>query len=248
MSLTAYDIKRRRLLLKRGWSVKLSNKERETSWGDLYLNVVKPRLNGNEVVLDIGTAEGNRFSRIARYICYGVGIDKNRAFIRLAKKNHRKEKNLEFIVADSMRLPFGSGQFDIVTSRHAPVKMREVYRVLRPGGIFVTQQVLDGDKINLKMIFGRGQGYNDHKNALLLRYRREMAACGFTKIRYKISNVPYYFKSKKKLIDFLYKTPTIPHFSLNRDRELVDEFVARYKSAKGIKSNSRRFLLEGVKP
>src|SRR5207237_858352 len=50
----------------------------------------------------------------------------------------------EFMPASAERLPFQDGAFDIVTSRLAahhfedvPLAMREVARVLRPGGVFV---------------------------------------------------------------------------------------------------------------
>ena len=43
--------------------------------------------------------------------------------------------------ADVRRLPFGDGAFDIVINRHGNFDAGELARVLRPGGVFVTQQV-----------------------------------------------------------------------------------------------------------
>ena len=42
------------------------------------------------------------------------------------------------------RLPFRSGVFDLVSNRHEAFNAREVARVLRPGGWFVTQQAHSG--------------------------------------------------------------------------------------------------------
>lgn len=39
------------------------------------------------------------------------------------------------------KLPFGDESFDIVTNRHGSFDQAEVYRVLKPGGMFITQQV-----------------------------------------------------------------------------------------------------------
>jgi SAM-dependent methyltransferase len=44
-------------------------------------------------------------------------------------------------VQDLTRLPFGNGEFDLVIDRHAAYDPREVWRILKPGGLFITQQV-----------------------------------------------------------------------------------------------------------
>lgn len=38
-------------------------------------------------------------------------------------------------------LPFDSGSFDMVIDRHGDFSPREIFRVLKPGGLFITQQV-----------------------------------------------------------------------------------------------------------
>ena len=39
------------------------------------------------------------------------------------------------------KLPFDDGCFDMVINRHGDFRADEIYRVLKPGGLFVTQQV-----------------------------------------------------------------------------------------------------------
>ena len=39
------------------------------------------------------------------------------------------------------KLPFDDGSFDIVLDRHGDFNPEEIYRVLKPGGLFITQQV-----------------------------------------------------------------------------------------------------------
>lgn len=38
-------------------------------------------------------------------------------------------------------LPFDDAAFDLVINRHGDFNLKEIYRVLRPGGLFITQQV-----------------------------------------------------------------------------------------------------------
>lgn len=43
-------------------------------------------------------------------------------------------------------------------------------------------------------------------------------------------------------------TPTIPDFGSRKDYEVLDDFVAKHRTSKGIKTNTSRFLLELKKP
>ena len=42
---------------------------------------------------------------------------------------------------DAAHIPFGDGAFDIVINRHGDFCPSEIWRLLKPGGLFVTQQV-----------------------------------------------------------------------------------------------------------
>lgn len=42
---------------------------------------------------------------------------------------------------DVNNLPFADNSFDIVINRHGNFNVRELFRILKPGGVFVTQQV-----------------------------------------------------------------------------------------------------------
>ena len=38
-------------------------------------------------------------------------------------------------------LPFNDNQFNIVINRHGSINEKEIYRILKPNGIFITEQV-----------------------------------------------------------------------------------------------------------
>ena len=49
---------------------------------------------------------------------------------------------IDFRPADGGReLPFDDGSFDIVINRHGDFNAEEIHRILKPGGLFITQQV-----------------------------------------------------------------------------------------------------------
>jgi SAM-dependent methyltransferase len=51
-------------------------------------------------------------------------------------------------------LPLEDASFELVINRHEAFESAEVYRILEPGGLFVTQQVGDRDLENLRIIMG----------------------------------------------------------------------------------------------
>lgn len=48
---------------------------------------------------------------------------------------------VQFTAEEAGALPFDDNRFDLVLSRHESYGLNEVFRVLRPGGFFITQQV-----------------------------------------------------------------------------------------------------------
>lgn len=224
-----------------GWSSGKLNAE--TKWGDIYQNITR-KLTGSESVLDIGTAEGKRFLRLASKIKFGVGIDSESEMIKLADKNAKGFHNMSFKVMSARKLKFPAKTFDIVIARHAPIDFKEALRVLKPGGILISQQVHENDKLNLKKMFHRGQNFNITPGTLLKKYLIEAKQAGFKIIKKLISNRPYYFKSRSELYNYLTKSPTIPQFGKKDDNNILKKFILKNKTTRGIKSNSSRFLIE----
>jgi ubiquinone/menaquinone biosynthesis C-methylase UbiE len=101
-------------------------------------------------VLDVATGTAHSAMAIPPGAGVVVGLDLTPAMLREGAKLAR-ERDLEyirFVAGDAHRLPFGDGSFDRVVSRTAPHHfadmpsvMREVARVLVPGGRFA---VVDG--------------------------------------------------------------------------------------------------------
>jgi len=118
-------------------------------------------LDGVRSVLDLGCGKGYDLHRIGEMLgpdARLVGLDGSEEAIEAAKSEVGDDRRCELILADASRpLPFADGEFDLVYSRDMleciPDKdalIREVHRVLRPGGqvVFVhwdwDSQVIDG--------------------------------------------------------------------------------------------------------
>lgn len=101
-------------------------------------------IRGKEL-LEVGSGRGGGASYVARYLHPKSihGIDISSSAIDLSSKIHNVD-NLSFSVGDSENLPFSESRYDIilnVESSHCYGNIdqfiKEVYRVLRPNGIFL---------------------------------------------------------------------------------------------------------------
>jgi ubiquinone/menaquinone biosynthesis C-methylase UbiE len=222
-----------------GWSS--GKPDTSTTWGDIYINLSK-ELTGKENVLDIGTAEGLLFMNLAKKAKKCVGIDIEPEMISLAKANAKKQgvKNIEFLVMDADKLKFPRGIFDYVVAKHCSINLEEISKILKDGGIFITQQVAENDKVNLKKAFGRGQDFGKKTNTRLNRYVTQAKKHSFVVIKKKTSNTVKIFKDKAELEDYLSKTPSVPNFGSKKDYLILDKFIGKKKK---LKSNTARFLL-----
>jgi SAM-dependent methyltransferase len=63
---------------------------------------------------------------------------------------------IDFRAGDGkVKLPFDDGSFDMVINRHGDFNAEEIYRVLKPGGLFITQQVgADNDRELVELLCG----------------------------------------------------------------------------------------------
>lgn len=95
----------------------------------------------NLEVLDVGASTGIIDNYLVPYFKSVVGIDIDKNAIKMAKEKFSNVKNLSFINADCLNLPFKDQSFDIILCTHVyehvpnPKKLfLEIYRVLKKGG------------------------------------------------------------------------------------------------------------------
>lgn len=228
-----------------GWDFSTLNNRiivKNKKW-EFYHEVAK-FLNKKGKLLDLGAGSGEKLFKLSRLCTKVIGIDNSKSMINRANKNifNTKISNMEFKLADSNKLPFKGEEFDTVSCRHSPFNLREIYRVLKKKGIFITQQVGERDKQNIKDIFGRGQSYKKRSGSLINKCSAGARKLGFKTLKKGHYCATEYYKYLD-LIFLLENTPIIPRFNINKDGKFVRSILKKYNTKYGIKTNSCRHIL-----
>jgi SAM-dependent methyltransferase len=105
------------------------------------VGIIAEQLPDARRILDIGCGAGNFLATCRERLGGGVGIDPSPASARLCRA-----QGLPVLLADGSALPFASGSLEVVRAKEIIEHildlrpfMREVYRVLQPGGLFLSQ-------------------------------------------------------------------------------------------------------------
>lgn len=103
------------------------------------------RVGSDARVLDVGCGSGWASRLLADYAFNGrvTGIDISDAMVNLARESSRSHANVDFEVASAEQLPFPDNEFTRAFSmeslyyyRNIPKALKEIHRVLKPGGSF----------------------------------------------------------------------------------------------------------------
>lgn len=117
-----------------------------------YADLVKGQFQGIKRLLDMGTGGGELLSSMTplpqeTHATETYPPNQPIARARLAPLGVRVH-----LLQDNTHLPFYDHYFDLVINRHEDFNPWEVSRVLKPGGMFITQQVGGLDNLELNQV------------------------------------------------------------------------------------------------
>lgn len=141
-------------------------------------------------------------------------------------------------------LPFPDGSFDLVLNRHGDYLPAEVFRVLKPGGVFLTQQVgAENDRDLVELLLDPAPPLPFPRQYLSIA-REDLEAAGFTVTEALECFRPIRFWDVGALVWFARVIPwEFPGFSVEacRDRLFQAQSILEQKGV--IEGSIHRFLL-----
>jgi SAM-dependent methyltransferase len=150
---------------------------------------------------------------------------------------------------DSAHLPFANGAFDLIINRHGDYNPHEVFRLLSPGGRFITQQVGGRDEVLLNRALEDEISFVYYDEFGLEKMQQEFEDAGFhildlheafPETRYTdIGAVVFYLK----VISW-----QVPDFTVKKYYDRLAAIHNQIETNGFFPSRSHRLLLQAVRP
>ena len=146
------------------------------------------------------------------------------------------------------KLPFGDHSFHMVINRHGDFCPEEIFRVLKPGGLFITQQVgAENDRELVKLLCGDGE--LPFPEQYLNLTREKFARAGFDILRAEEAFRPIKFLDVGALVWFARIISwEFPDFSVDTNLDGLFRAQKLLKDTGSIDGTTHRFLLVAQKP
>lgn len=227
-----------------GWDFSyLENKWEEEALPWSYKDLIKKYLNSDYKLLDMGTGGGEFLLCLNHPYNNTAVTEKWLPNVKLCKENLEPLGIKVKQVFNDSKLPFKDSTFHMIINRHESFDIKEVKRILKPDGMFITQQV--GGKNNealshflidnFKPLFSENTLENNVKkieeNFFKLSYAKEF----FPYLRFKDIEALVYFA---KIIQWEF-----PNFSVDNCFEKLCKLQDVLKINGYIESLEHRFIL-----
>ena len=230
--------------------------ENLTKW-DMY-EELNDTATYNSKILDLGTAGGEKVLNFFPDCNEILGTDFSKEMIKTANNNLKKSGrwNISFKVMDNLNMTTPDEYFDVVVARHTCIDAEQIYKTLKKGGKLILRGVDKLDCWSLKLLFNKGQAFNDIKPISVIDYENIINA-GFKYVELIPIHCREYYKSKEDLLALLLKTPILEDFSevdFNNnlgdnilDNEILDKYIEENSTEKGILLIRRYYGIVAIK-
>jgi cyclopropane fatty-acyl-phospholipid synthase-like methyltransferase len=204
----------------------------------------------DKTALDVGCGSGAFTLRMSAHFSQVVGIDSSEERIQQAQaeQNIVHNKNAVFEVQNAGQTSFAPNSFDIVYSRRGPTDYTEYFRILKDGGYVVVISIGERDAWSLKQTFGRGQGFHEWKTTALALAKKQLQDSGYSVLYEQDIRYHEYYATYADLDLFLQSVPIFEDFDSEKDKALLETYIAAFQTNKGIQLPRHRFIVVGQKP
>jgi SAM-dependent methyltransferase len=190
-----------------------------------YTTVMLEAMKSAHAMLDMGTGGGERLASFAAqqplpeqtYATEGYAPNVPIARQRLAPLGITVHEG-----SDDSQLPFADNTFDLVINRHTSYAPHEVQRILKPDGLFITQQVGDQTNQRIHELLGHTKtqnlSYTSQEDVWDLTHAvQELQAGGWRIVTQQEEFYPTHYYDVGAIVYYLKAIPwEIPDFSVEK--------------------------------
>ncbi|QXE00552.1 class I SAM-dependent methyltransferase [Terribacillus sp. DMT04] len=193
-------------------------------------------------LLDMGTGGGEFLSKLLPLPHYTAATEAYRPNVPIAKERLDPLGVEVFQIENDDELPFAAETFDLVLNKHESYSVAEVQRILRPEGLFLTQQVGGTDCKALNEMLGApvNAAYQDWK----LQTAAEELASQLFLLEQKEAFPSMRFYDIGAVVFYLKAIPwQIPSFTMEGYRDCLMELHQFIEKKGFLDVKQHRFLL-----
>jgi SAM-dependent methyltransferase len=201
-----------------GWDFSyIANRESQAPLRWSYVSEALLQVRKSQAVLDMDTGGGEMFSYFAPFPPTAYATEAYAPNISIARE---RLEPLGVVVIpldeeEPRHLPFEPGTFDLLLNRHGYYREPELYRILQPGGLFVTQQVGNQNDIGIRKLLGAPDAIANTEWPDLNRAVASLQSAGFRIIKQLEDIYPQRFYDVGAIVYQLKAVPwQIPDFSV----------------------------------
>jgi len=214
--------------------------EDEPPWN--YREVVRAHLRPNLTLLDMGTGGGELLASLGPLPNDTWATEGYLPNVAVARARLTPLR-VTVVPVEGDVLPFTDESFDLVINRHESFDAREVHRVLRPNGTFITQQVGARDLIELN------EALQEKVSLAFPEWEVSSVSAQIKSAGMDVSSEENaypeaVFADIGAIVFFLKVTPwQIPDFSCDRYRERLRVLHQRILAQGGFRVHTHRFFI-----
>ncbi|MBQ8821354.1 MAG: class I SAM-dependent methyltransferase [Lachnospiraceae bacterium] len=215
----------------------------DLSWD--YREIIKKYLSPDMKLLDIDTG-GGEFLLSLQHPNHNLAATESYPPNVELCKDVLLPLGIDFKEADGCddRYPFADQSFDMVINRHGEFNAKEIWRILKPGGLFITQQVGAENDRELVELLLREVPPLPFPRQYLEIIQREFEDIGFTTIEAQEAYGPICFYDVGALVWFAKVIPwEFPDFNVWDCAEKLYRAQEILESKGVIQGRTHRFLL-----
>jgi SAM-dependent methyltransferase len=220
--------------------------EERPPWG--YARLMAERMGRAEAALDVQTGGGEVLATVPQAPPTLVATESWPPNVSVAAQNLRPLGGSVVQVPDDAPLPFREASFDLVVSRHPVATVwPEVARVLRPGGVYLSQQIGAGTNRELTDAVMGPQPVDRSRAPQVAVAAAEAAGLVVDDLRTATLRVE--FLDIAAVVHFLRKVLwTVPDFDVDRHRDSLARIHEHIRTEGSFVAHSRRFLIAAHRP